>query len=53
MFERGGVYRVVHEALGGLLAKFSVSGHRSGLGYYADVATPGIVANRRGRFPAR
>jgi amino acid transporter/nucleotide-binding universal stress UspA family protein len=25
MFVRGGVYRVVHEALGGLLAKFSVS----------------------------
>src|SRR5512138_2414458 len=25
MFVRGGVYRVVHEALGGTLAKFSVS----------------------------
>src|SRR5271165_5052583 len=25
MFVRGGVYRVVHEAMGGLLAKFSVS----------------------------
>ena len=25
MFVRGGVYRVVHEAMGGTLAKFSVS----------------------------
>ena len=48
MFVRGGVYKVVHEAMGGTLAKFSVSALM-----FDYVLTGPISARQRGPVPGR